>query len=315
MAIGHDGGHFARPRGRGSGCAWLQSAPTRIRARAAWLDEVQQRMLRVFAKSNLYNCLHTLYGELGVFGTAALWIDEDEDDVVRGYTLTAGEYWLASSSRLAIDTLYRSMWWTVRQIVDTFGRDDVSAGIRGRLRLAASSTSSTSSSTRSSPIRTRRRRPEVIRGTCIPGAAISPAACPGARCGSSAARRARTCCCASRATRSSPAWRRAGTWSAPTAGAAARAGWRWATAGSCRSSSSASSRRSTSRSGRRWSARPRCKNEPASLLPGGITYVADPERPELPAGDRRAPRPRRARPPTSPRSRAASRRRSTPTCS
>ena len=63
----------------------------------AWLDEVQQRMLHVFAKSNLYNCLHTLYGELGVFGTAALWVDEDEEDVVRGYTLTAGEYWLASS--------------------------------------------------------------------------------------------------------------------------------------------------------------------------------------------------------------------------
>jgi hypothetical protein len=95
----------------------------------AWLDEVQQRMLRVFAKSNLYNCLHTLYGELGVFGTAALWIDEDEDDIIRGYTLTAGEYWLASSNRLAIDTLYRSMWWTVRQIVDTFGRNNVSAGL------------------------------------------------------------------------------------------------------------------------------------------------------------------------------------------
>jgi hypothetical protein len=95
----------------------------------AWLDEVQQRMLRVFAKSNLYNCLHTLYGELGVFGTGALWIDEDEEDVVRGYTLTVGEYWLASSNRMAIDTLYRSVWWTVRQIVDMFGRDRVSPGL------------------------------------------------------------------------------------------------------------------------------------------------------------------------------------------
>ena len=58
----------------------------------AWLDEVQKRLLHAFAKSNLYNCLHTLYGELGVFGTAALWVDEDEEDIVRGYTLTAGEY-------------------------------------------------------------------------------------------------------------------------------------------------------------------------------------------------------------------------------
>src|SRR5258708_10342186 len=96
----------------------------------AWLDEVQRMMLEVFARSNLYNGLHTLYGELGVFGTGALWVDEDEETVVRGYTLTVGEYWLASSRRLAVDTLYRSMWWTVRQIVDTFGRDAVSAGIR-----------------------------------------------------------------------------------------------------------------------------------------------------------------------------------------
>jgi hypothetical protein len=96
----------------------------------AWLDQVQRLMLEVFARSNLYNCLHTLYGELGVFGTGALWVDEDEETVVRGYTLTVGEYWLASSHRLAVDTLYRSMWWTVRQIVDMFGRDAVSAGIR-----------------------------------------------------------------------------------------------------------------------------------------------------------------------------------------
>lgn len=95
-----------------------------------WLDLTQKVLLEVFAGSNLYNSLHTLYGELGVFGTACLWVDEDEEDVVRGYTLTVGEYWLASSKRLAVDTNYRSMWWTVRQIVDTFGRHKVSPGIQ-----------------------------------------------------------------------------------------------------------------------------------------------------------------------------------------
>jgi hypothetical protein len=47
------------------------------------------------------------YSELGVFGTAALWIDEDDEDVVRGYTLTVGEYRLASSQsrrRLRLQT-------------------------------------------------------------------------------------------------------------------------------------------------------------------------------------------------------------------
>ena len=96
----------------------------------AWLDEVQKRILHILAKSNLYNCLHTLYAELGTFGTAVLWVDEDDEDIIRGYTLTVGEYWLASSRRLAVDTVYRTMWWTVRQIVDEFGREQVSGGIR-----------------------------------------------------------------------------------------------------------------------------------------------------------------------------------------
>ncbi len=117
--------HRAASHGATSNGATSQDAAIRF-----WLDEVQRRLLHVFARSNLYNCLHTLYGELGTFGTAALWVDEDEEDVVRGYPLTAGEYWLASSRRLAVDTLYRSLWWTVRQIVDTFGRDAVSAPIR-----------------------------------------------------------------------------------------------------------------------------------------------------------------------------------------
>jgi hypothetical protein len=96
----------------------------------SWLDEVQKRLLHVFARSNLYNCLHTLYGELGTFGTAVLWVDEDPEDIVRGYTLTVGEYWLSSSRRLAVDTLYRTMWWSARQIVDTFGRERCSPAVR-----------------------------------------------------------------------------------------------------------------------------------------------------------------------------------------
>ena len=38
-----------------------------------WLDDVAERMFRVFARSNLYNALAVAYEELGVFGTAARW--------------------------------------------------------------------------------------------------------------------------------------------------------------------------------------------------------------------------------------------------
>ena len=97
-----------------------------------WLDDVQQRMLRVFARSNLYNALAVVYEELGVFGTAAMVGVEDEKDIVRAYPLTAGEYWLAASERLTVNTLYRALSMTTFQLVERFGRDAVSTQVRER---------------------------------------------------------------------------------------------------------------------------------------------------------------------------------------
>lgn len=95
-----------------------------------WLDQVQDAMLRVFARSNLYNALATIYEELGVFGTGALMVLEDEQDVVRAWPLTVGEYWLASSERQVVNTLYREFPLSVFQLVERFGRGAVSAHVR-----------------------------------------------------------------------------------------------------------------------------------------------------------------------------------------
>ena len=97
-----------------------------------WLDDVTQRMLRVFARSNLYNALAVVYEELGVFGTAAMVVMEDENQIVRAYPLTAGEYWLAHSERLTVNTLYRALSMTTFQLVERFGRDAVSTQVRER---------------------------------------------------------------------------------------------------------------------------------------------------------------------------------------
>ncbi len=98
----------------------------------AWLDDVQGRMFRVFARSNLYNALAVAYEELAVFGTAALVVTEDEHEIVRAYPLTAGEYWLAASDRLKVNTLYRALAMTTFQLVERFGRDAVSTQVRER---------------------------------------------------------------------------------------------------------------------------------------------------------------------------------------
>ncbi|MDP2334807.1 MAG: portal protein [Reyranella sp.] len=98
----------------------------------AWLDDVAARMFRVFARSNLYNALAVAYEELAVFGTAALVVTEDAKEIVRAYPLTAGEYWLAASERLSVNTLYRTLGMTSFQLVERFGRDAVSTSVRER---------------------------------------------------------------------------------------------------------------------------------------------------------------------------------------
>ena len=96
----------------------------------AWLFEVERRTREVLAAGNVYNALHTAYEDLGVFGTAALILVPDDEDIVRAYALPAGSYHLANGARLAVDTLYREMSMTVGQMVERFGLDAVSHRVR-----------------------------------------------------------------------------------------------------------------------------------------------------------------------------------------
>lgn len=95
-----------------------------------WLFEVEKRMSEVFSRSNLYNSLQTVYEEMGVFGPAAMLVQEDHEDVIRCYPFTAGEYGLANSSRLTVDTFYRSFNLSVAQVVEEFGKENCSEAVQ-----------------------------------------------------------------------------------------------------------------------------------------------------------------------------------------
>lgn len=95
-----------------------------------WLDDVSRRMRTIFLKSNLYNALPLLYGDEGVFGTAAMAVLEDDVDVIRCHTFPVGQYCLSQNSRLSIDTFLREYSMTVRQLVQQFGKDNVSKRTR-----------------------------------------------------------------------------------------------------------------------------------------------------------------------------------------
>ena len=98
-----------------------------------WLYAVEKAMREVMARSNLYNVLPTVYGEEGVFGTAAMAALPDERDTVRFYPFTVGSYMIANSDRGQVDTLYREFRMTARQMEQQFGKAAMSTTAQGLL--------------------------------------------------------------------------------------------------------------------------------------------------------------------------------------
>lgn len=96
----------------------------------AWLDEVGKRLRVVFAVSNFYTSMHTVYEDLATFASALMFMYEDHDDVIRCYNACAGEYFLANGPRLNVDTAYREFVRTTYQLVKEFGIDNVSDSVK-----------------------------------------------------------------------------------------------------------------------------------------------------------------------------------------
>lgn len=90
-----------------------------------WLHVVTQRMQTVFLKSNWYNVLPDLYYDLGVFGTSAMMIEEDERDIIRCTSFPVGSYLLANDHRGETNVFMREFGMTVDQLVEKFtdGKD------------------------------------------------------------------------------------------------------------------------------------------------------------------------------------------------
>lgn len=85
-----------------------------------WLSNSERVVYDIFSQSNFYTTMAQAFHDVSVFGTAPVTIYEDKEDVIRLYLWTAGEYYLGSSARLAIDTQYTECTRTVSQIVEMF---------------------------------------------------------------------------------------------------------------------------------------------------------------------------------------------------
>jgi hypothetical protein len=94
-----------------------------------WLDEVRRRMMTAMLRSNLYNKLPILYGDLGTFGTAAMAIMEDDESIFRCYDFPIGTFYIANDDRLRVRTFCRVFRLSVDQVVQRWGAIDPKTGM------------------------------------------------------------------------------------------------------------------------------------------------------------------------------------------
>lgn len=95
-----------------------------------WLAECERRVLRVLSESNFYQSLGTLYHDNSVFGSAAMLIYEDERDVIRCYNPCLGEFFFDNDSRMSVGTFAREFTLNLQQLVQQFGLENVSVSSR-----------------------------------------------------------------------------------------------------------------------------------------------------------------------------------------
>lgn len=103
----------------------MESGPVKT-----WLHDCATLLRAIFASSNTYRSLHTIYEELGLFGTGASVLLPDFDNVVHHYPMTIGEYALATDAKGNVNTLAREFQMTVEQMALQFGKENLSITAR-----------------------------------------------------------------------------------------------------------------------------------------------------------------------------------------
>ena len=95
-----------------------------------YLSTVEERMREVFQSSNIYNAFHIGYGDLGQFGQSLGILVEDDDSTIRMQQLIHGQFWIARDEKGRVTTLYRRFRWSVQRIVSRFTYQKCSIRIR-----------------------------------------------------------------------------------------------------------------------------------------------------------------------------------------
>lgn len=96
----------------------------------AWLSEVEKRMMRVFQESNFYTSMGVMYFDLVVFGSACIIIYEDYDNVIHCCNPCLGEFFFELNYKFDVTIVAREFTMTYDQIFNQFGEANVSDDVK-----------------------------------------------------------------------------------------------------------------------------------------------------------------------------------------
>jgi hypothetical protein len=95
-----------------------------------YLEVCSKSGMRIFAKNGFYSDMPKVYECALVFGTAASFIDEDKETLLRYISCPPGTYFIGSNFKGDVDSIGRRQVFTARQMVEKFGVDNVSESVR-----------------------------------------------------------------------------------------------------------------------------------------------------------------------------------------
>lgn len=88
-----------------------------------WLSDTEKRMYNQFNQSNFNQQIHELYLDLGVFGVACMYEEEDEVEGIRFYARDIAEIYLCENEKEKVDTVYRKFKLSARQAFEKWGEE------------------------------------------------------------------------------------------------------------------------------------------------------------------------------------------------
>lgn len=96
----------------------------------SYLSECRDIMLAAFLRTNIYDQLTDFFEEEGIFGTGAMVIDDDDEDIFRARVYTIGEFAIGGDSSHRIDRIAVRRLYSARQMIDEFGEANVPYTVR-----------------------------------------------------------------------------------------------------------------------------------------------------------------------------------------